>query len=241
MTETGTPLKVLIVEDVELAQLRLQRLLADLPDVQLAGTARHAGEALEQIRRARPELLLLDIDLPGRDGFALLEAIPQGAPIHVVFCTAHAQFAVQAFAFAAVDFLLKPIDGARLREAIVRVFQRVRQGQPAPHYLLLRERDQTRVLPMSAIDWVESAGNYVCIRAAGETHVHREPLARLHERLDPARFVRIHRSRIVNVSRIARLEPIVNGDHRVHLVDGTEMILSRTYRDTLFARLAQNA
>lgn len=238
MNDANPTLDVMIVDDVELAQQRLQRLLQDLPDVRVCATARDVDQALERIARHRPEVILLDIDLPGGNGFALLERLPDGAPIHIVFCTAHAHFAARAFAADAVDYLLKPIEPARLQEAFRRVFQRRRAGQAPAHYLVLRERDQIRVLPMPAIDWIEAAGNYVCIRVAEQTHVYRESLARLQQRLDPERFIRIHRSRIVNLSRIARLEPLFDGDQRVHLHDGTILVLSRTYREALSSRLA---
>lgn len=230
-------LRVLIVDDVGLARQRLERLLAAFPDVTVTGSCADVDRALESIARDPPQLVLLDVDMPGRDGFGLVEALPPGVRPAIVFTTAHAEFAVRAFQVHALDYLLKPVIAARLREALDRAWAWHRAGSAGPAYLVLREREQTTVLPMDAIDWIEAAGNYACIRANGQTHVHRETLARLEARLDPACFQRIHRSRIVNLTRIARLVPQFNGDHVLVLQDGSELGLSRTWRDALFARL----
>lgn len=238
---TPDTLRVLVVDDVALARQRLERLLRDLPDVQVVASCGDADSAITAIATHSPHLVLLDIAMPECDGFGLLQRLPAGARPAVVFTTAHAEFALNAFRVHALDYLLKPVSAPRLREAIDRAWANVRAGRTGPAYLVLRERDQTTVLPMSAIDWVEAAGNYACIRAQGQTHVFRETLARLESRLDPAQFQRIHRSRIVNVARIVRLLPQVNGDHVVTLADGTELGMSRTYRDALFARLPAGA
>ena len=228
------PLRVLVVDDVALARQRLARLLSAIAGVELVGCHGDVAAARRALPMAAPDLVLLDVDMPGEDGMALARGIGTEGPA-IVFTTAHAQFALQAFRVGAVDYLLKPIEAASLREAIERV--RSRRGGGAGGHLVLRERDQVRCLPMDSIDWIESAGNYACIRAGGQVHVHRETLSRLEARLDPARFQRIHRSRIVNVSRVAGLKPLHNGDHRLTLVDGSELVMSRTYREALFARL----
>jgi two-component system LytT family response regulator len=228
-------LRVVVVDDVALARARLARLLAELPGIELAGAAADAGQGVALIERERPDVVLLDIDLPGADGFNLvarLDVRPE-----VVFCTAFSEHAARAFTLGAADYLLKPIAPERLREAMQRCLRRRSEREPAPRWLVLRERGQVNVLAAEDVDWIESAGNYVCIRAAGTTHVHRGTLSGIHRRLDPVRFVRIHRSRVVNLARIARLEPLHNGDHRVVLRDGTALVLSRTWRDALFARL----
>lgn len=232
-----TPLTVLVVDDVALARQRLERLLRAYPDIAVVGGCADAVAAEQAVELLRPDVVLLDIDLPGRDGFGLLERLPMQARPAVVFTTAHAQHAARAFRVQAVDYLLKPVAARDLREALDRAWRHRRNGGAAPAYLVLRERDGTTVLPMAGIDWIEAAGNYSCIRALGNTHVHRAPLSRLEGRLDPLQFQRIHRSRIVNIARISRLEPLSNGDHRLVLRDGTLLGLSRTWRDALFARL----
>lgn len=231
-------LRILIVDDVLLARQRLERLLRAYPDVEVVGGCADAGSAESAVAALRPDLLLLDIDMPGRDGFELLERLPAERRPSVVFTTAHARFATRAFRVGAVDYLLKPVAADELREALDRAWAGRRSGAAAPAYLVLRDRDGATVLPMAAIDWLEAAGNYACISANGITHVHREPLARLERRLDPAQFQRIHRSRIVNLSRVARLVPAVNGDQRLVLSDGTALNVSRTWREALLARLA---
>lgn len=230
-------LTVIVVDDVALARQRLERLLRAYDDVRVVGSCADAATAETAIVEQRPDLLLLDVDMPGRDGFGLLERLPVDVRPAVVFTTAHSAFAARAFRVQALDYLLKPVAPADLREALDRAWARRRDGDAAPAYLVLRERDGTTVLPMATIDWIEAAGNYACIRAGGRTHVHREPLSRLEARLDPRLFQRIHRSRIVNVERIARLHPLFNGDHRVVLHDGAELGLSRTWRDALFSKL----
>lgn len=237
---TGAPLTVLVVDDVALARQRLERLLGEYPDVKLVGSCADADAAELAIAAHKPDLVLLDIDMPGRNAFDLLERLPPDGGSAVVFATAHAEFAIRAFRVQALDYLLKPVDAADLREALNRAWARRRGGEDAPAYLVLRERDGTTVLSMAAIDWIESAGNYVCIRADGRTHIYRETLARLEARLDPSRFQRVHRSRIVNIARIVRLLPLCNGDHKLILQDGTELGLSRTWRNALFARMGQH-
>lgn len=232
------PLRVVVVDDVALARQRLERLLRAWPDITVVAACADVDAAAAAVAAHAPDLLLLDVDMPGGDGFTLLDRLPSETRPVVVFTTAHAGFAARAFRVDAVDYLLKPVTSPALGEALERVAARRRAGFDAPSWLLLRERDGTTVLPMSAIDWVEAAGNYACIRAEGVTHVHRETLTRLEARLDPTRFQRIHRSRVVNIDRIAALRPLANGDQIVVLRDGTELGLSRTWRDPLLARLA---
>ena len=234
-------LRTLLVDDVELARRRLARLLEPYADVQVAGDCGDVESAAEALHTLRPDLVFLDLEMPGANGMELFARVPRGSAPMIVLVTAYEQYAVRAFEAEALDYLLKPVQPQRLEATLARVRdkarERGRQGAVAewPAQLALRDRGRVVLLAASAIDWVESAGNYLCIRAGEQTHVIREPLVQLQRRLDPRRFVRIHRSRIVNVARIARLEPLHNGDHRVVLHDGTELGLSRTYRDALFS------
>jgi two-component system LytT family response regulator len=248
------PLRVLIVDDVTLARQRLRRLLCAQPGITVLGEADDATEALLAIRALTPDLVFLDIEMPERDGFSVLAGLtPDECPL-VVFVTAYDQYAVRAFEANAVDYLLKPVEPERLAATLQRV--RERRGNGSDRHARLgalsealsarsryterisvRGSDATEVLRVVDVDWIEAAGNYLCLRAAGRTHVVRETLTEMQGRLDPSRFVRIHRSRIVNIERIARLTPLFNGDHTVILHDGTELALSRTYRAALFAAL----
>lgn len=230
-------LRVMVVDDVQLARQRLERLLAAEAEVEAVASCGDAIAALDQLAQARPDLLLLDVEMPEVDGFGLFARLPPEARPDVVFVTAYDQHAVRAFDVHAVDYLLKPVEPERLHAALQRVRQRLQTRAAPPARLLLRDGDGTQVLAMAQIDWVEAAGNYLCIRSQGRTHVQRCTLSQMERRLDPQRFQRIHRSRIVNVERIARLVPQFNGDHTVVLHDGTELALSRTYREALFARL----
>lgn len=234
-------LRVMVVDDVLLARQRLERLLAGEAEVEVVASCGDAVAALDALAQARPDLLLLDVEMPEVDGFGLLARLPPEARPEVVFVTAYDQHAVRAFDVHAVDYLLKPVEPERLHAALQRVRQRLQARTAPPARLLLRDGDGTQVLAMAQIDWVEAAGNYLCIRSQGRTHVQRCTLSQMERRLDPQRFQRIHRSRIVNVERIARLVPQFNGDHTVVLHDGTELALSRTYRDALFARLGPKA
>ena len=235
---TPQPLRVLLVDDVLLARQRLERLLASEAGVTVVGSCGDALAALDVLAGARVDLVLLDVEMPELDGFGLLSRLPAPSRPEIVFVTAYDQHAVRAFDVHAVDYLLKPVEPERLHAALDRVRERCGARRRAPARLLLRDGDATEVLAMERIDWVESAGNYVCIRADGRTHVQRCTLSDMERRLEAHLFQRIHRSRIVNVERIARLLPQFNGDHTVVLHDGTELALSRTYRDALFARLA---
>lgn len=248
-----TRLRVLLVDDVALARQRLARLLAAFEDVDVVGECGDVATALEAIALLQPDLVLLDVEMPGGDGFGLFGALPVNARPYVVFVTAYDHYAVRAFEANAADYLLKPVELERLAATLDRVrAQRARSAGEAgpgaaltlpgsrPRYparITVRSRDETAVLPVERIDWIEAAGNYLCIRCAGETHVLRETLSQMEKRLDPTRFVRIHRSRIVNIDRVVRLSPLFNGDHSVSLADGTDVVLSRTYRDALFAAL----
>ena len=247
----SNPLRCLIVDDVQLARDRLRRLLGAIVDVEVVGEAANVTDALELVHEHAPDLIFLDIEMPERDGFALTASLPELLRPAIVFVTAYDQHAVQAFTDGAIDYLLKPVEDDRLKLAVERV--RLRRGNWTPellaqlqnlggesHYpdrLSLPVDHGIRLLGLDDIDWIESAGNYLCIRTGNETLILRETLTKMETRLDPKRFARIHRSRIVHLGRIAKLLPLYNGDHTVVLKDGTELGLSRTYRDALYRAL----
>ncbi len=247
----STTLRCLIVDDVQLARDRLRRLLGAINDIEIVGDAANVTDALELIHEHAPDLVFLDIEMPERDGFALTAALPEPLRPAVVFVTAYDQHAVHAFEDGAIDYLLKPVEADRLKTAVERV--RLRRGSWTPelmaqlqtlggetHYpdrLSLPVDHGIRLLGLDDIDWIESAGNYLCIRTGNETLILRETLTKMETRLDPKRFARIHRSRIVHLGRVSKLLPLYNGDHTVVLKDGTELGLSRTYRDALYRAL----
>jgi two-component system LytT family response regulator len=235
----STPaIRALLVDDELLARLALRQALASHPDIAIVGECGNAAEAKQAIAALEPELLFLDIRMPGMDGFRLLHGMQSSGLPMVVFATAYGQHALRAFDANAIDYLLKPIDQARFDQAMCRVRQHW-QGlnmapTPAPTAYLQRisvpSGEHIRVIATSDIDWIRADGNYVRIHAAGTSHLHREPLTGLLATLDPTRFLRIHRGIVVNVDRIAEVHPLFQGSAEVVLHDGTRLNLSRRFR-----------
>jgi two-component system LytT family response regulator len=245
-------IRTVIADDEPLARERLRTLLAAEPDVELVAECGDGREAAETLARQGPDLLFLDVEMPELDGFGLLEALVPGQAPLVVFVTAYPHYAVRAFEAAAADYLLKPFDRERFARTMTRVRERLRSGGELPAELaaLLRQLgsrpaglghipvragQETVLVKVEHIDWIESAGNYVTLHVGPREHLLRETLSDLESRLSPHQFVRVHRSAIVNLDRIQSLTATPHGDHRVRLRDGRELTLSRTYR----ARLEQ--
>jgi two-component system LytT family response regulator len=250
-------LRVLIVDDEHLARSRLRRLLRREPEIDVVGEAEGGEEALVLLRERSPDAVFLDVQMPGLDGFGVLQACdPEQAPL-VVFVTAWEQHALQAFEVNAVDYLLKPYPPQRVKEACRRLLERRQAGldgergrlralleelrPSAPvrtlDRLLVPVAGGARVVLCSDIDWIGSAGNYVELHVGAASHLLRETLATLAPRLDPGRFVRIHRSTLVNLERVREVHPLFAGDAEITLADARRLRVSRTYRATLEARL----
>lgn len=239
-----TPLRVLIVDDEPVARRRLRRLLAAEPGVVAVGDAADGEAAIDAVRRLRPDVVLLDIQMPEVSGLDVVLRIDAPRP-HIIFVTAHDAHAVRAFELHALDYLLKPVTPARLASALARA--RTPQARtdaaaavdpwtewmrPAGPIARLPVPDAGRIelVPVARIDWIEAADNYVILHCGATTHILRETLTRLEQRLDARQFVRVHRSTIVQRDRIVRLEPLSRGDWRLTLSDGTAITMSRTYR-----------
>ena len=249
-------IRAVIVDDERLARNRLRRLLAGEPDIEVAAECAGGREALEFLVTRGGDLLFLDVQMPDLDGFGVLEALPPSRLPLVIFVTAYDEHALHAFEVHALDYLLKPFDRARFGKALDRARRQLalRRGGalPGPNLQSLLEqlrgqRAQT-VIPvknagrivlvrMEDLDWIEAADNYVCLHAGAETHVLRETMSALEARLDARRFVRIHRSAIVNIERIKELRPWFHGEYQVLLTNGAELTLSRSYRDRLLGML----
>lgn len=233
------PIRALLVDDEVLARLALRQALATHADVEIVGECGNADEALQALAALAPDLLFLDIRMPGMDGFKLLRQLkPQALPM-VVFATAYGQHALRAFDASALDYLLKPIDQARFDQAMARIRRHWLGLQSpavvAPHASYLqrisvRVGEHIRVIATERIDWIRAEGNYVQIHADGANHLHRETLSHLLDALDPARFLRIHRGTAVNVERIREVHPLFNGNAEIVLRDGTRLDLSRRFR-----------
>jgi two-component system LytT family response regulator len=235
---TGAPIRTLLVDDEVLARLALRQALAAHADFEIVGECGNAAEALQAIGALAPDLMFLDIRMPGMDGFKLLHQLKPDTLPMVVFATAYGQHALRAFDAHALDYILKPIDQARFDQALARVRQhwcglQVRLPPTVAEPLQrisVRVDEHIRVIATEAIDWIEAEGNYVRIHVAKQAYLHRETLAHLHAALDPARFLRIHRGTLVNVERIREVHPLFKGSAEVVLHDGTRLDLSRRFR-----------
>ena len=251
-----------MVDDEPLARERMRTGLGRIPDVAVIGECADGIEAVTAIREQRPELVLLDIQMPGLDGFGVVEAIGVARMPAVVFVTAYDRYALQAFEVHALDYVLKPFDPTRFEAAVRHAIEQVRMRRvdEAGHRLaaLLRELPPglepaagpyaTRILvrqgegfgfvETARVDWLEAAGNYVRVHAEGRSWLIRATLAAVTASLDPARFVRIHRSTIVNVDRVREVQPWVGGDYVAILNDGRQLRVSRTHREALLRPFA---
>jgi two-component system, LytTR family, response regulator len=248
-------LDVLVVDDERPARRKLVRFLSRAPGIGKVFEAPSGRLALDVLEEFEPDLVFLDIRMPGMDGFQVLEAMGQGDLPVVVFVTAHDEHAVQAFQVRAADYLLKPVDEERFREALERARERVRQRRAAgtqldlnrllgtfrhalsgegPDRLLVSSRPGRKVLlPVARIERIEADRNDAVFHAGGREYRLRTTLTELEGRLGPSSFLRISRSEIVNLDRVAEMEPLDHGDFRVHLDTGEVRRMSRRYRDRL--------
>lgn len=248
-------IRVLVADDQPTARERLVSLLAAEPGIQVAGEAASGPEAVERIRDSAPDLVFLDLQMPGMDGFEVIELVgPERMP-PTVFVTAHDEYAVRAFEVQAIDYLLKPFGRHRFQSALARArryLERERQGEmagrlaellqsngqrPGGERLLVKSGGRVQFVEVDSIDWVEAEGNYVRLYAGEQVHLMRETMNGLIDKIGPQKFFRIHRSRIVNVNRVKELRIAGGGDYQVVLLDGTKLGLSRLYRDALQEQL----
>jgi two-component system, LytTR family, response regulator len=242
-------LRILIVDDESVARRRIRRLLTAEHDVTVIGECGDGGSAIAAIAAEHPDLVFLDVQMPERDGFEVLQAVPPPELPAILFVTAYDRYALRAFDVHAIDFLLKPFTRERFRIALVRARERLeRRDRDAglaalaaslrqrPRYLSrvpVRTGDRIVLVDVTTVDWLEAADNYVRLHVQNREYLLRETLASLESQLDPNRFARIHRSAIVQIDRIAELHPATHGDFDVLLRDGTRLTLSRTWRDRL--------
>jgi two-component system, LytTR family, response regulator len=249
-------LRALIVDDEAVARRRIRRLLQREPDVTVVAEAADGRTAVQVIREQSPDVVFLDVQMPELDGFGVVAELGHHPPT-IVFVTAYDEYALRAFEVHALDYLLKPFDKTRFAAALERGKAQVRLGQsggmeqrlmaflrtvedhrpsprqPLPERLVVKSAGRVSFVRVEELDWIEAAGNYVRLHVAKEDHLLRETLSGLEAKLDPRRFVRIHRSTIVNIDRIRQLQPAFHGDYVVQLHDGTELTLSRSCRDKL--------
>jgi two-component system, LytTR family, response regulator len=234
------PMHVLVVDDEALARSNLTVLLRRDPDIGSIVESGSGMEAVEEIRKSKPHLVFLDVQMPECDGFDVLELLGSDLPPAIVFVTAHDEYALRAFEAGALDYLLKPFDNARFYRALERAKASLAhrlplQSRPAQR-LVIKSPGQVLFVNVSDIDWIEAAGYYACLHVGGNTHIMRRTLSDLERDLGKEQFIRIHRSTIVNVERIYALELRDTGDYEVVLKSKARLRLSRRYRKRLPGR-----
>jgi two-component system LytT family response regulator len=238
MTEEARPLRVIVVDDEEPARMALRADLTAAGNIDIIAECANGFEAVKAVTELAPDLLFLDVQMPKLDGFEVLDLVGRDVP--VVFVTAYDEFALRAFEVHAVDYLLKPVSPERLGEALVRARAR-RTPRPAPAALretarpagaplervVIRDGANVHVVPVDKIDYVEAQDDYVAFRTGGKALLKEQPLGEVETQLDPRRFVRIHRSYLLNIDRLAKVELYAKDSRIAILVDGTKLPLSR--------------
>ena len=262
-----TPLRAIIVDDEQLARRGLAVRLQDLPEVDIVAECGNGEEALNAVAELSPDLLFLDIQMPGMDGFEVVERLQGDDMPMVVFITAYNEYAVDAFKVHAIDYVLKPVEDDRLHEAVQRAAQLRSQntvsegkeklmklimsmtGESAaaveamverspgtndwPEKITVKDGSDIQFIRVADIQWVDAAGDYMCIHAAGETHIMRITMKQLEGMLNPAVFLRVHRSTIVNNRCITGAQTLSNGEYLLNLDTGTRLKVSRSYKDRI--------
>jgi two-component system, LytTR family, response regulator len=244
------PLTAILVDDEELARAYLRELLRAHPEITIAAECANGFEAVKAIAETRPDLVFLDVQMPKLDGFEVLELIdPAQAPV-VIFVTAYDQYAMQAFDAHAVDYLLKPFSADRFERALDRARARLsgprtsvampassRPTADRPQRIVVKDGARVHVIPIARLDYAEAQDDYVALHSEGKTYLKQQPIAALEALLDPALFVRIHRSTIVNLERVARIEPWGKESRLAILADGTRLPVSRSGYTRLLAAM----
>lgn len=270
MSRSSRQLRTVIVDDEPLARRLLASLLADIPGVELIAQCSNGREAIQIAREQAPDLLIMDIQMPGVTGFDVVKELQSDILPNVIFCTAYQRYAIDAFDLHAVDYLLKPVDEKRLARAIQRAIQRLADGlgpqdaktplvgaideitrnvsgrsrfgangDPRDDALLggrkiaVRDPEGTVLVDIDEIDWVDAAGDYMCLHIKGETLIMRSTLSNLIAKLDPDKFKRIHRSTLVNLDRITRATALSKGEYMLDLDCDQQLKVSRNYRQAI--------
>jgi two-component system LytT family response regulator len=250
--------RVLIADDEPLGRARIRMLLANEPWVEVVAETADGPTTVAGIEKFKPDLVFLDIQMPGGSGFDVIEAVGAARMPFVIFVTAFDRYALRAFDVHALDYLLKPFDRDRFRDALTRARERIEHRseadlerkllalvndlKPGPQPLerfVIKSGGRVFFLRARDIEWIEAAGNYVKLHVGPETHVFRETMNAIEAKLDPAMFFRIHRSHIVNIERVRELQPWFNGEYVVFLTSGARLTLSRGYREKLQDRIGR--
>lgn len=264
---TSHKLRAVIVDDEELARRGLEIRLSSEPDVEICGQCQNGREAVRVVREQKPDIVFLDVQMPGMDGFETLRQLSGPDMPAVIFVTAFSEHAIQAFEANAIDYLLKPIDDRRLKKALRRARQslearaavdhrdrllklicdmtgeeiglesalegRLGARAPAVQRMAIKDGSTTACVDLADIEWIESAGDYLCLHVSGKTHVMRGTMKSMEKILDEDRFARVHRSTIVNVERVKSMRSHINGEYFLMLEGAKEVKVSRSYRDNV--------
>ncbi len=252
-------MRTIIADDERLARKKLRILLGSEPGIEIVAECSDGKQTIAAVHANKPDLLLLDVQLPDIDGFGVLRAIQVDEMPVVIFTTAYDQYAVKAFQAHALDYLLKPFDHGRLHHAIDRAraeflkaqdrettcrildfLAKTKYESPRDGRLAFKTGGRVVFLPLDDIDWLSAAANYVTVKVGAESYLLREGIGHIFDRLDPDKFVRIHRSTIVNVQKIKELQPVNSGEYIVLLKDGKELSCSRGYRAGLQRLIDKN-
>jgi two-component system LytT family response regulator len=250
-------ISVLIVDDEQPARTRLKRLLASHGDITIAGECADGASAVEAIEAGTPDLVLLDIQMPELDGFDVLQALDVPRLPEIIFVSAFDHYALRAFQVHALDYVVKPVEADRLSDALDHARRRLRERiatsdprltgllneltstRPYLTRIPVRSDNRIRVVDLTDVDWIGAADNYIELHCGTREFIVRDTISGIEQRLDPTQFVRIHRSTIVRIERIAELQPDLHGDFQVRLRSGTILALSRTYRSRLEERFGR--
>jgi two-component system, LytTR family, response regulator len=234
-------IRTAIVDDEPLARSNLSLLLRLDPEIEIVSECGSGADAPNEIRRTKPDLLFLDVQMPEYDGFDVLELLGKDVPPALVFVTAYDQYALRAFDAGALDYLLKPFDNARFERTLARAKQKIARDKIQPQrleFLTVKNAAQVTFIKLPEIDWIEAADYYAGLHVGEKVHLLRRSITELEQDLDPTLFCRIHRSSIVNLDRVRGLKLNHEGEYDVLLEGGVALRLSRRYRKQLQSRLA---
>src|SRR5256714_11732212 len=251
-------IRVVIADDEVLARKFIRRMLKQDPEVELVAECANGAEAVAMIRKEKPDLVFLDVQMPEMNGFSVLDAVKLDHLPEIIFTTAYEAYAIRAFELHALDYLLKPFDQVRFKAALRYAKERIDSQQNEEKHLqigtllesiraqrqyldrvIIRSDGRITFLHTREIDWLEADDKYVHLHTGKGTRMVRQTLSAMESQLDPKKFLRVHRSAIVNLDRIKELQPLFNGEHSLVLEDGTRLTLSRKYKDKLFELLGR--
>ena len=260
-SDAPSRIRVLVVDDEPLAREKIREMVKRDAEIEIVGECASGAEAVAAVHETRPDLLLLDVQMPELGGFEVLQALDGEHPPAVIFVTAYDQYAVRAFEVHALDYLLKPFDRERFEAAmghakahlrgqgrsggdsngaggpfdrrILDLLEELKAEKRYAERLVVKDAGRVFFLETAEIEWVEAEGNYINVHTQKKSHLLRETISGLEAQLDPRKFVRIHRSAIVNIGSVRELQPWTHGEYHVILRNGTSLTLSRNYRENL--------